>query len=298
MRKSVPLLQPLFQKRSEIINLPEVQDDFWVRVFSSAPAEIDEYILPTDAAALGACLKNLTVERFEVDAQGNGEPRSLRFIFEFRQCEESPLEDTKLVKDFYWRKQSIKNSKGKTRTWEGMVSEPVRIHWKKDRDLTSGLLDAVCDLFDAEKKGGDRQKLKEYEALVKKITEFEAEQEKAAKAAEEEEEEEEDMDEVSPAGVSFFCFFGYRGRDVSAEDSKKASKEDDERYAKIVKGEAVDEDEDEDDDDDEDDLDLIDSLEDVEIFEDGEELAVAIAEDLWTDAMKYYGMSTASVHFQ
>lgn len=294
MRKSVPLLQPLFQKRNEIINLPEVQDDFWIRVFSSAPAEIDEYILPTDAAALGACLKNLTVERFEVDAQGNGEPRSLRFIFEFRQCEESPLEDTKLVKDFYWRKQSITTSKGKRRTWEGMVSDPVRIHWKKDRDLTKGLLDAVCDLFDAEKQGGDRKKLKEYEALVEKINAFEAEQE----AAEEQEDDDEDMDDVSPAGVSFFSFFGYRGREVSAEDNKKATQEDDERYAKIVKGEPVDDDdEDEDDDDDEDDLNLIDSLEDVEIFEDGEELAVAMAEDLWTDAMKYYSMSTQPKRF-
>lgn len=291
MRKSVPLLSPLFKKRAEIINMPEIQGDFWVRVFSSAPAEIDEYILPTDAGALGACLKNMNVERFEVDEQGNGEPRSLRFTFEFNACDESPFEDTKLVKDFYWRKQSIKTSKGKRRTWEGLVSEPVRIHWKKDRDLTKGLLDAVCDLFEAEKKGGKRTELKEYETLVKKITEVEAEVEKEQEAmAEDDDEDEDDMD-YSPAGVSFFCFFGYRGRDVSAEQSKEAVKEDDERYAKIVKGEPVDDDEDdEDDDDDEDDLDLIDDLEDVEIFEDGEEVAIALAEDLWTDAMKYYGM--------
>lgn len=281
-------MQPLFQKRAEIINMPEIQGDFWVRVFSSAPAEIDEYILPTDAGVLGACLKNMTVERFEVDEQGNGEPRSLRFIFEFTAGEESPFENTKLVKDFYWRKQSIKTSKGKRRTWEGLVSEPVRINWKKDRDLTKGLLDAVFDLFEAEKKGGDRKQLKEYEALVKKITEIEAE---AEKENEDEDEDDEDMEDYSPAGVSFFSFFGYRGRDVSAEQSKEATKEDDERFAKIVKGEPVDDDEEDEDDedDDEDDL-LIDDLEDVEIFEDGEELAIALAEDLWTDAMKYYGM--------
>lgn len=287
MRKSVPILNPLFKKRAEIINMPEVQGDFWVRVFSSAPAEIDEYILPTDAGALGACLKNMNVERFEVDEQGNGEPRSLRFTFEFNACEESPFENTKLVKDFYWRKQSIKTSKGKRRTWEGLVSEPVRINWKKDRDLTKGLLDAVCDLFDAEKKGGKRTELKEYETLIKKITEVEAQ---AEKEEEDEDEDDEDMEDYSPAGVSFFSFFGYRGRDVSAEQSKEASKEDDERYAKIVKGEPVDDDDEGDEDDDEDDLDLIDDLEDVEIFEDGEELAIALAEDLWTDAMKYYGM--------
>lgn len=288
MRKSVPLLQPLFKKRAEIINTPEVQGDFWIRVFSCAPGDIEDYILPTDAGVLGACLKNMTVERFEVDEQGNGEPRSLRFIFEFDQCEESPFEDTKLVKDFYWRMQSIKTSKGKRRTWEGLVSEPVRINWKKDRDLTKGLLDAVCDLFDAEKKnGGDRKQLKEYEALLKKITDVEAE---AEKKQEDEGEDDEDMEDYSPAGVSFFSFFGYRGRDVSAEQSKEATKEDDERFAKIVKGEPVDDDEENDEDDDEDDMDLIDDLEDVEIFEDGEELAIALAEDLWPDAMKYYGM--------
>ena len=56
------------------------------------------------------------------------------------------------VKDFYWRKQIIRTSKGKRRTWEGLVSEPVRINWKKDMDLTKGLLGAACDLADAEKK--------------------------------------------------------------------------------------------------------------------------------------------------
>lgn len=295
MRKSVPLLSPLFKKRNEVISMPDVQSDFWIRVFSSAPAEIDEYILPTDAAALGACLKNLTVERFEVDDNGNGEPRSLRFIFDFQTGDDNPFfENSQLVKDFYWRKQIIKTASGKRRTWEGLVSEPVRINWKKDMDVTKGLLNAACDLADAEKKkGGDRMKLPEYETLVKKIGEIEAE----AMGADEEEDDE-DEDPQSPAGVSFFAFFGYRGRDVSAEQSKEANKEDDERWAKIAKGEEVEED-DEEDDDDEDIEDLIeDDLEDAEVFPDGEELAIAIAEDLWTDAMKYYGMSKSIDHNQ
>ena len=252
-------------------------------MFASAPAEIDEYILPTDAAVIGSSLKNMKVERFEVDAQGNGEPRSLRFTFDFHTSEEENpfFTNSQLVKEFYWRKQSIKTSSGKVRTWEGLVSEPVRINWKKDMDLTKGLLDAACDLAEAEKKkkGGDRTKLPEYKALVKKLEIAEAE---AMNDDEDDEDDEEGIE--SPAGTSFFAFFGYRGRDVSAEQNKEACKLDDERYAKILKGEQVD-DEDEDDEDDE----LIDDLEDAEIFPDGEELAIAIAEDLWTDAMKYYG---------
>lgn len=251
-------------------------------MFSNAPAEIDEYVMPTDAAVLGSSLKNLTVERFEVDEKGQGEPRSLRFTFEFQTGEENPFfENEKLVKDFYWRTQVTKSAKGKRRTWEGLVSEPVRINWKEGKDLTKGLLNAACDLAEAEKKqGGDRKKLPEFEKLVNKIGELEAE------AAAAEEGDEDDEDPQSPAGASFFAFFGYRGRSVSAEESKQAVKEEEERWAKIQKGEAVEDDDDDDDDDEDDDSD---DLEDAEVFPDGEELAISLAEDLWPNALKYYG---------
>lgn len=296
VRKSVPVFRPLFEKRNEIITSPEVADDFWIRVFSNAPSEVDEYILPTDAGALGSSLKNLNVERFEVDDKGQGEPRSIRFTFEFRTGEENPFfENETLVKDFYWRKQVFKTSKGKRRTWEGLVSEPVRINWKEDMDLTKGLLDAACDLAEAEKKqgGGDRKKLPEFEKLVKKMDEMDND---AMNVDEEGDDEDEGLGIQSPAGVSFFAFFGYRGRDITAEQSKEANKEDDERWAKIVRGEQVDEDEDEGDDDEDFELDELD-LDDIEIFPDGEELAIAFAEDLWPGALKYYGMSPRYVVF-
>lgn len=296
VRKSVPLLAPIFKKREEIISLPSVKPDFWVRVFSSAPADIDAYILPEDADILGESLKNLTVERFEVDAQGNGEPRSLRFTFEFDPEENSAFDNAKLVKEFYWRKHAVKTASGKRRVWEGLVADPVRINWKSaDLDPTKGLLDAACDLFDAEKKtGGKRTDLPEYEALVKKIEAVEAEALAAAEDKDMDEDEDaelpEDEDE-SPAGLSFFTFFGYRGRDITAEQNKEAVKEDEERWVKISKGEEVEDENDEDEDDDEDFDALVDDLEEAEIFPDGEELAIALAEDLWTDALKYYGMS-------
>ncbi|KAJ6070684.1 hypothetical protein N7467_012003 [Penicillium canescens] len=282
MRNTVKLTQPLINKRAEIIKMPEVQAEFWMRVFASAPPEIDEYILSDDAAVLGEALTNMTVERFELDAQGNGEPRSLRFIFEFKTGEENPFfTNDKLVKDFYWRQEVTKSSSGRTRTWEGLVSEPVRINWKKDKDLTRGLLDAACDLWEAEKKkGGDRKKLPEFAALVNKIEEA-AEAEDAA-------ENDDDEDMPSPVGMSFFGFFGYRGRDVSAAQSKEAAKEIEARWAKVQKGEDITEGGDSDDEDEDDDED---GLEVAEIFPDGDDLAVAIAEDLWPDALRYYVQS-------
>ncbi|PLN75309.1 hypothetical protein BDW42DRAFT_189353 [Aspergillus taichungensis] len=289
LKHSIPLFRPIYEERSKVISTPEVQENFWMRVFSHAPAEIDEYITTADAAALGTALKNVSVERFEVDEAGQGEPRSIRFVFEFRTGEENPFfTDEKLVKEFYWRKRVTKTQKGNTIVWEGLVSEPVRVHWKEDRDLTKGLLDAACDLAEAEKKGGERKKLPEFKKLVSKIEEVEAEAAKLDEEGEGDDDEEDFPVGPSPAGTSFFSFFGYRGRDVSAEESAKATKEDEERYQKMLKGEKVDGDDDEAEEDDEEEEED-DEVEALEIFPDGEELAVALAEDLWPNALKYYG---------
>lgn len=293
VRQSVAILAPILKKREEIISLPSVKDDFWLRVFANAPPAVEDYVLDDDAAILGEGLKGLTVEHFELDAQGKGEPRSLRFTFEFDPEENSYFDNAKLVKEFHWRKQVLKTSSGKRRVWEGLVSDPVRINWKNaELDPTKGLLTAACDLFDAEKKnGGDRKKLPEYAALVKKIELVEAEAMKDDEDMDDEDVELPEDEDESPAGLSFFNFFGYRGRDVSAEQNKEAIKEDEERWAKISKGEEVPEDDDDEDDEDEDFELLADDLEDAEIFTDGEEVAMAIAQDLWPNALKYYGMS-------
>ncbi|PWY79715.1 hypothetical protein BO70DRAFT_362852 [Aspergillus heteromorphus CBS 117.55] len=282
LRQSTRLLQPLFEKRSEVINEPDVRDIFWTRVFLNAPAEIEEYITLPDATILASTLTNLTVERFEIDAQGQGEPRSFRVTFEFRTGDENPyFTNEKLVKEFYWRKQVLTTTQGHKRTWDGLVSEPVRINWKEGQDPTNGLLDLACDLAEAEKKGGERQKLPEFTKLVEKKEELEA-------AAEHDHDHDDDEDHECGGpedSMSFFSFFGYRGSDVTAEQSKVATKEDEEKFQKLLKGELVEEDEDDDSDDD----DVEDDFDDIEIFPPGEELAIAIAEDLWPNALKYYG---------
>lgn len=281
-------MRPLYARRNALIQSKLQHVDFWPRVFANSPADIDEYIRPSDAAVISSCLKNITIDRFEVNDQGEGEPRTVRFTFEFESGEANEwFEDQKLVKEFYWRKEIATTVGGKTKVWEGLVSAPVRIRWKKGKDLTDGLLDAACDLYDAEQalkkkenktkvSNEDRLGLKEYETLVEKVARIEAE-------VENEGEGDDDEGESSPIGLSFFAWFGYRGRDVDAEESARATKEHKERWEKFTKGEAPEEEDDEDDDLEED------TLDEAEIFPDGEPLAISIGEDLWPNALKYYG---------
>ncbi|KAL4758999.1 histone chaperone napB [Aspergillus foveolatus] len=280
MRRSIVELRPLYEKRAKIVAHPEVQSNFWVRVLSNASGDVDQYITPADAAILGSALKNLTVERFEVNEKGEGEPRSIRLTFEFHTGEANPFfENEKLVKELYWRKQVFTTASGKKRTWDGLVSEPVRINWKKDMDVTKGLLDATCDLFEAEKKGGSRRELPEFKKLQEKLAEVEA-------LERDEDDDNDDEDPLGhPSGESFFNFFGYRGSDVTAEQSAAATKEEQEKFEKLLKGESVEDDEADEDED------VDDDFEEIESFPAGSELAVALAEDLWPNALKYYAQS-------
>lgn len=83
--------------------------------------------------------------------------------------------------------------------------------------------------------------------------------------------------------MSFFGLFafvsGYRW--VSAEESEKEVKKNQEALAKLRAGETVDEEEDEDDEDAQD-------YQETEVFPGGDEVATIIAEDMWPNALKYY----------
>ncbi|KAL4903376.1 nucleosome assembly protein [Aspergillus multicolor] len=280
LRRNILDFRPLYEKRAKIVSHPEVQSNFWVRVLSNASGEIDQYITPADAAILGSALKDLKVERFEVNEKGEGEPRSIRLTFEFQTGDANPFfENEKLVKELYWRKQVFTTASGKKKTWDGLVSDPVRINWKKDMDVTKGLLDATCDLFEAEKKGGSRRELPEFKKLEDKLLEVEA-------LEVEEDEDNDDEDPLGqPSGQSFFNFFGYRGGDVTAEQSAASTKEEEEKFEKQLKGEKVEDDEADDDEEVDDDFDAIES------FPEGGQLAIALAEDLWPNALKYYVQS-------
>lgn len=151
--------------------------------------------------------------------------------------------------------------------WAGLVSEPVPIEWKKDRDLTGGLLRMVCAVWEREKKeagkGGEegrRGMSEEQRALKKKI------------------------DNTGMGGLSFFAWFGFIGRRVTAEESAEVMRLDREMKGKKPALETTAEDEDEDGGEEgEEDVGMS-----LEIFPDGDDLAVAITEDLWPSAIKYF----------
>ncbi|EFR01360.1 NAP family protein [Nannizzia gypsea CBS 118893] len=293
MRVGVNIMRPVYAKRNELIASKLKDLDFWPRVFSNLPAEVDEFILPSDSEIFNTCLKNLNIERIGIDEKGEGEPRSLRFTFEFDNSEANVwFDDAKLVKDFHWRRELKITAAGKRRVWEGLVSEPVRISWKKNMDPTHGLLDAACDLAEAEKallKKEKKEKISEDERM--NLPEFEKLVELAAKVEAEaapgnEGEEDGDEDGASPAGLSFFAWFGYRGADVSEKESQAARKEDRETTEKMRKGEDVPGEDD--DDEDEDDEDEEDSLAIAEIFADGQNVAIAFGEEVWPEALQCY----------
>lgn len=194
-------------------------------------------------------LVDLSVERFEL-ASG-GDPRSIAIKMTFSDNEY--FSDRTLEKKFWWRYAKDE--------WAGLVSEPVKINWKsKDKDLTQGMLDLVCEVRAAEAKTG------------KKLDD-DVEPKKSLLAK---------MEATGLGGVSFFAWFGFCGRNISAEESKEAFKVEQEKRQQRKAGMNVD-----DDDEDEDEDDDLDEYE-TEIFPTADDVAVCIAEDVWPNAIKYF----------
>ncbi|ORY71895.1 nucleosome assembly protein [Pseudomassariella vexata] len=255
IRQQFALTKDLYEKRQQTIaQIP----NFWPLVFEQAPPEVDQYIQPSDSALLLSSLTSVSVSRFEIENGGKGDPRSVAIKLEFSENEY--FEDRVIEKKFWYRLS--KSGYG------SLVSEPVPIKWKPGKDLTSGLLDLVMAVWEQEKKKGvsgsgtirEEDFTPEQKALKKKI------------------------DNTSLGGMSFFAWFGFRGLRTSAEESKMATEKEKEKQRLRAEGKEVpthDEDEDEDEEEDDDPMPL-------EIFTDGEELAVTFSEDLWPGAIKYF----------
>ncbi|KAK1672525.1 nucleosome assembly protein [Colletotrichum godetiae] len=242
VRKQYELSKPLYEKRAAIVSkIP----NFWALVFEQSPPEVDEHIQPSDAALLLSSLKNISVSRPEIENSSGGDPRSLTIRFEFNENEY--FEDSVVEKTFWYRHSA---------TYTGLVSEPVDIKWKAGKDLTEGLLSAAKKVWDQGPITPGKL-TPEAEALRKKV------------------------EETAMGGVSFFSFFGYVGKRISAEESKaalaKEVKEFEDRKAGKKAGEEAEEEGDEDE-----------TEFELEIFPDGDDVAVAIATDLWPEALHYF----------
>ncbi|KAL8701296.1 MAG: hypothetical protein Q9224_000566 [Gallowayella concinna] len=236
LRKTYIATRPKFLERATAI---DSISDFWSTVIDEAPAEIDQRIQPRDVPALN-CLTGIDVERFEILDAGRGEPRSIKLTLTFRSNEW--LFDEKLEKKFYWR--TSENG------WSGLVSEPVKVHWK-NRDLTDGLLDLTINLWKKElyfRSGGQKENAinatQEYATLVEKIR------------------------RTPQDAISFFALFGFRGHHISAEESEKSIMNGS-RRSEGLNVESP-------------------PLPNTEIYPYGEEVAVALSEDLYPGATHYF----------
>ncbi|KAL9038935.1 MAG: hypothetical protein Q9180_002829 [Flavoplaca navasiana] len=156
--------------------------------------------------------------------------------------------DTKVEKRYYWRMS--KNG------WSGLVSQPVKIRWKQ-KDLTDGLLDLAVNLWEKEldletnvRGGRNLESLEEYQVLVDKVQ------------------------RTPQDAISFFAFLGFRGHRISAEESA-AALENAQSNVEVRRGpERPNEDPP--------------SLPESEMYPHGEEVAVALCEDLYPGATHYF----------
>jgi len=265
VRRQHVLSHPLYLSRAELTSkIP----GFWPLVFEYAPPDIDRYIQPSDSEIFAKCLTNFSVSRFELDpTTGLGEPKSLMFRFEFDKSQNDWFEDEVLEKKF-WHRRSRDG-------WEGLVSKPVDVRWKKGKDSTQGLLKAAVKLWKAREKFGEegmsKRDLKEWDNMAKLTQTWNGD------------------------NTSFFTWFGFVSslRWIGEEENKEAVRKMEERNkrsedrASKGKGKAVEEEEEwrKEPEAFEDEYRLNRS---VEVHEYGEELATVLAEDLWPEAIKYF----------
>jgi hypothetical protein len=220
-------------------------------VFEEVPPEIDHHIQPSDSELFAECLQNVEVERFELDK----EPRSVLLRFHFGP--NKWFEDKVLEKRF-WHRQSKGN-------WQGLVSEPVKVHWKKGNDLSNGITDASLALWEVYKTKNEPSTngftnlkgTQQYKALAKKL------------------------ETIDLSASSFFTLFGFISsfRYVDEKESQRAYEADAERRERRAKGERVEEPEEEDGNSDD---------EDVLVCPAGEDIALAIADEIYPNAIKYF----------
>lgn len=242
LRAQEKLSKGLFAKRAKLVaDIP----NFWPLVFEQSPCDVDEYIQPSDAALLLGSLRSLSVERFELP---DGDPRSLSIRFDF--ADNDHFHDKSLEKKFWWRRAKD--------GWSGLVSEPIDIRWKSpEKDLTGGMLSLARKIWEEDGTGVDSGSETEAKKELKQL-----------------------MSKTGLGGVSFFAWFGFRGRPISAEESREATETERQKRQARKDGKQTDE-ADSDSDDSQDEYEL-------EIFPLAEDLALAIAEDLWPGAINYF----------
>ncbi|KAH6651530.1 nucleosome assembly protein [Truncatella angustata] len=268
---------PIFAQRHNTI---EKIPGFWATVLDNAAMELEGAITSKDSEILANALTKIDVGRPEIPASAKptdegieafGEPRSVSITFHFKQNDF--LSDSVLSKNFYWRRGKDGSS--------SLVSDPIKINWKQGKDVTHGLTDAAYVLWEAQKKAGHLDGVfsgethKKRDAASKALPQY-----KTLAGMLEKEYQSEDVE--AAGATSFFNFFSYRGRWISAAENAEATSEVRAKRAAALAGK------DDDDEDDEDEEDFEFAEEDVETFAPGHEIALNIADDIFPDAINYF----------
>ncbi|KAI1344802.1 hypothetical protein F5Y15DRAFT_410498 [Xylariaceae sp. FL0016] len=271
--KQYLMTRDIFAARQKTI---EKIPSFWAVTLDNASTELEAAVTNSDLEVFTNCLTAIEVVRPEVPASAKttdvgldkfGEPRTLTIRFYFKENEW--FSDSLLEKTLYFRY-------GKDGT-TGLVSEPVKINWKPGKDLTQGLTDLALAFWQAQKATPSQQ-------LDSVLTN---EQRHARDAAAKEmpayKELAKKVDENVEGLISFFNFFSYRGRWISAAEHAAARADKVAKRQAALAGQEVKEDDEDEDDDDEDFTE-----EAVETFPAGHEVAVTIAEDIYPNAIEYF----------
>ncbi|KAF2994866.1 hypothetical protein E8E14_000526 [Neopestalotiopsis sp. 37M] len=255
--------QPIFEKRQKAIaNIP----GFWATVLDNASIELEGAITNKDSEIFANALTHIEVTRPEISV----EPRSVGIEFHFKPNEW--FADSVLSKNFYWRRGKDGSS--------SLVSDPIKVNWKPGKDVTNGLTDAAYALWVAQKNAGmldgvfAGEQQKKRDAAARALPEYKA----LAQLLEKEYNDEADF----AGATSFFNFFSYRGRWISAAENAESTAE---VRAKRAAAEAGQDNGEESDDED---GDYEYAEEDVETFAPGHEIALNLADDIYPDAINYF----------
>ena len=261
MRQSEYAKRELYASRSKLLqSIPA----FWPTVLGAGPDEFQAILSENDGEIL-ASIVNVNVERYQIKSDTEGEPRSLRFTFEF---DSELFEDKSVTKEFEFIANDAVQGGG------GYVSKPVNFKWTKagKKKGVNKMLDLTEQLYQAEMALAGSKEKGQW-AIDHKSREGLWQFEKLREAMEKEEEKAMDGEDVD-SGRSFLDWFGYRGAvglvvpdatPTRAENGADGQEEDDE---------------------DEDEMD--DPTLDVEIFPAADDIASVLAEDLWPNVMDYF----------
>ncbi|KAK6356727.1 hypothetical protein TWF718_001069 [Orbilia javanica] len=235
LKYSIKATAPLYERRNR---LTEQIPGFWPTVLEATP-DFDQHVTPQDAPAFG------TITSLKVSRPNPDEPRDFIIEFGFDKEKNDLFEDEVLTKRFWWRMVEGK--------WSGLVSEPVEIKWKYNKDLSNGETKRVFEEWKAKKE--------EEEGKGKGKGKGKAVGNGVGKGKDEKLSLEERLKGGQP---SFFTWFAWVGKGTG--------------YGIGGEGEEDDEDEDEEDEDEEGD----------DLFNHGDELALTIADDIYPNAIKYF----------